>query len=116
MKDRMNTPELIDWAKVRELCNDVGRDGLDEVIALFMEEAETAMQTIGMAEDLESALHFVKGCALNLGFDRFTTLAAEGEALAARGLPDQVDLTQLGQVYRESRDLFLAEFPMRIAA
>jgi len=109
-------PLLIDWTKVRELCEDVGRDGLDEVIDLFLEEVETALQTIGMAEDLEAALHFVKGCSLNIGFHHFTQLAAAGEALAARGCPDQVDLTGLDHAYRQSKDLFLAEFQSRLVA
>lgn len=108
--------DLINWAKVQDLCDDVGRDSLDEVIDLFLEEVETALQTIGMAEDLEAALHFVKGCALNIGFDHFTHLAATGESLAARGLPDQVDLTALDHAYRISKQVFLAEVRTRIAA
>ncbi|WP_407493893.1 Hpt domain-containing protein [Pseudooceanicola sp. MF1-13] len=109
-------PTLIDWTKVQDLCEDVGRDGFDEVVELFLEEVETALQTIGMAEDLEAALHFVKGCALNIGFDHFTDLAAQGERLAARGLPDQVDLVALDHAYRITRDLFLSEVRDRIAA
>ena len=107
---------MIDWTKVTELVADVGREGFDEVLELFLQEVETALQTIALAGDLESALHFVKGCALNLGFADFARLCAEGEALAARGHPDEVDFDRLHQVYRESRDLFLSEFRSRIAA
>ena len=107
---------MIDWTKVTELVNDVGRDGFDEVLELFLQEVETALQTMALSEDLEAALHFVKGCAMNLGFTEFAALCASGEALAARGRPDSVDLGALHRVYRESRDRFLAEFPARIAA
>jgi len=107
---------MIDWTKVNELVEDVGPDGFEEVLGLFLQEVETALLTIALAEDLEAALHFVKGCALNLGFADFARLCAEGEALAARGKPDQVDLEALHQTYRQSRDLFLAEVRDRIAA
>ena len=108
--------ELIDWTKVTELASDVGHDGFDEVLELFLQEVETALQTMAMSEDLEAALHFVKGCALNLGFAEFAARCATGEQLAARGQPDDVDLEGLHSIYRESRDLFLAEFRARLAA
>ena len=111
-----DTDHLIDWTKVLELREDVGPEGFAEVVELFLEEVETALQTIGMAEDLEAALHFVKGCALNIGFASFAHAAASGESLAARGLPDKVDLTGLADTYRASRDLFLRELRSRTAA
>ncbi|WP_375174075.1 Hpt domain-containing protein [Pseudooceanicola sp.] len=107
---------MIDWGKVTELVADVGADGFDEVLTLFLQEVETALQTIALAEDLEAALHFVKGCALNLGFEDFARCCAEGEALAARGRPDEVDLETLHRIYWQSRALFLSEVRERIAA
>lgn len=111
-----DTEHLINWTKVLELRQDIGPDGFAEVVALFLEEVETALQTIGMADDLEAALHFVKGCALNIGFASFARAAAAGEGLAARGQPDSVDLTVLVDVYRASRDSFLRELRERTAA
>lgn len=107
---------MIDWTKVTELADDIGRDAFDEVVDLFLQEVETALGTIALADDLEAALHFVKGSALNLGFTDFARLCAEGEALAARGQPDAVQLDPLHTCYQESRDLFLAEFRDRLAA
>jgi HPt (histidine-containing phosphotransfer) domain-containing protein len=107
---------MIDWDKVQELAEDVGRDGFDDVLDLFLQEVETALQTIAMADDLEAALHFLKGCALNLGFADFARLCAKGETLAARGRPDEVDFTALTRAYVESRDIFLAEYVARLAA
>lgn len=107
---------LIDWTKVTELAADVGQDGFDEVLDLFLQEVETALQTMALSEDLEAALHFIKGCALNLGFAEFARRCADGESLAARGQPDQVDLDGIHHAYRESRDVFLSEFRARLAA
>lgn len=107
---------LIDWTKVNELAEDVGLDGFDEVVELFLQEVETALQTIALTDDLEAALHFVKGCALNLGFAEVARICAEGEALAARGLPDRVELAPLYRIYADSRAVFLTEFRERIAA
>lgn len=107
---------MIDWIKVRELADDIGRDAFDEVVDLFLQEVETALRTIALAEDVEAALHFVKGCALNLGFSELATLCARNEALAARGLPDRVQLDPLHDCYRKSRDMFLSEFRDKIAA
>ena len=107
---------MIDWTKVTELADDIGHDNLEEVLDLFLQEGETALQTIALAEDLEAALHFVKGCALNLGFAAFADLCAQGEARAARGDPDSVDIAGLARAYHESRDLFLSEYRVRLAA
>ncbi|EAQ04035.1 Hpt domain protein [Pseudooceanicola batsensis HTCC2597] len=107
---------MIDWNKAQQLAGEVGSDRFEEVAVLSLQAIEIALQTIGMAEDLEAALHFVKRCALNLGFAAFATRVAEAEHLAALGRPDEVDLIGLGRVYRESRDLFLTEFRGRIAA
>lgn len=107
---------LIDWTKVTELAADVGRDGFDEVLDLFLQEVETALQTMAMSEDLEAALHFIKGCAMNLGFTDLANRCAAGESLAARGQPDSVDLDGIHQSYRDSHDLFMSEFRARLAA
>lgn len=107
---------MIDWTKVTELAADVGEDGFEEVLELFLQEVETALRTIALSDDLEAALHFVKGCAMNLGFVDFARLCGEGEALAARGRADDVDLDTLHQTYQDSRDVFLSQFRQRIAA
>ena len=107
---------MIDWTKVTELVADVGRDGYEEVVELFLQEVDTALQTIALSDDLEASLHFVKGCAMNLGFSEVARLFTEGEALAAKGRPDEVDLIALHKIYHDSRELFLTEVQHRIAA
>ena len=54
-------------------------------------------------------MHFLKGSALSLGFDRFSKLCQDAERHAAAGQAAEVDLTALLQIYDESRTVFLAE-------
>lgn len=58
---------MIDWTRVEELKSDVGADEFDEVVELFFMEVETAIEALPDATDRDAALHFIKGCALNLG-------------------------------------------------
>jgi HPt (histidine-containing phosphotransfer) domain-containing protein len=79
---------MIDWARVSELRDEIGGDDFAEVVALFLEEADEVVARLPACSDaksLESALHFLKGAALNLGFRALAQLCQEGERLAASG-------------------------------
>jgi len=60
-------------------------------------------------------LHFLKGSALNLGFDRFSFLCAKGEQVAADGSMD-VDLNAVISSFEKSKAMFIAELSKRLAA
>ena len=78
----------IDWERVTELRDEIGADGFGEVVALFLEEADEVMARITTAHGakaVEADLHFLKGAALNLGFQDFAALCQEGERRAAAG-------------------------------
>ena len=110
---------MIDWSKVNELRQEIGDEDFAEVVDLFLEEVEEAMQKLrdGCPNDkLECCLHFLKGSALNLGFDAFSKLCAEGEVAAAQGNGGQIDTGEIIRVYDDSRALFLDELPQRLAA
>ncbi|MGI3169757.1 Hpt domain-containing protein [Pseudooceanicola sp. C21-150M6] len=107
---------MINWDKVQELAEDVGQDAFGEVLELFLSEVETALRCLPVSDDIEAAVHFVKGCALNLGFEQLALACATAERLAATGAPDKVDITALDRIYQSSRDLFLAEYRQRLAA
>ncbi|MCE6961040.1 Hpt domain-containing protein [Cereibacter sphaeroides] len=101
---------MIDWARVADLRGEVGTEGFDEVVTMFMEETdETIRRLNGRREDagLEELLHFLKGSALNLGFTTVSRLCQEGERLAAAGRGSEVDLVQLTDSYRNTRHEFL---------
>lgn len=110
---------MIDWSKVTELREEIGEEDFGEVVELFLEEVDEAIAQLsaGLPEEkLECCLHFLKGSALNLGFAAFSTLCAAGEAAAATGEYDRVDLAEVVASYEASKQTFLAELAQRPAA
>lgn len=102
---------MIDWARVADLRGEVGTDGFEEVVLLFLEETDETIRRLaeaGTAEGLEEMLHFLKGSALNLGFTAVSRLCEEGERLAAAGRGIEVNLDRLIDSYHGARDDFLA--------
>lgn len=62
---------MIDWARVRELQDEIGADDFGEIVEVFMEEVEAAIGALPDADkgsELEELMHLIKGCAWNLGF------------------------------------------------
>ena len=79
---------MIDWARVTELCAEIGADDFNEVVDLFLEEADEVIVRLepnNTAASLEADLHFLKGAALNLGLSALAALCQEGERRAALG-------------------------------
>lgn len=71
---------MIDWERVAELQEEVGTEDFYEVVELFFEEVEEALdrlvtQNVATAE----SLHFLKGSALNLGFEELAALCKVAE-------------------------------------
>ncbi|MFV0492540.1 MAG: Hpt domain-containing protein [Pseudorhodobacter sp.] len=98
---------MIDWSRVAELHDEIGREDLAEVVALFLEETDEVMDGLAQCDGrdaLHTALHFLKGSALNLGFQRLAKLCRDGEHHDALG-PEQ--LAQLITCYADSKDRFL---------
>lgn len=111
---------MIDWARVAELRDEIGAEDFDEVVDLFLSEvSETIDQLPDAAKDtaeLAARLHFLKGSALNLGFETLATLCQDGERAASTGAAATVDLAVIIESYGQSRTEFLRELPMRLAA
>ena len=99
---------MIDWDRVRELRSEIGPDDFDEVVSLFLEEADEAIARLsldGGAKALAADLHFLKGAALNLGFDTLSALCQDGERRA--GVGDlSVDLAAVKEAYADCRSDF----------
>lgn len=102
---------MIDWPRVRELKDEVGEDGFEEVIELFLEEVEEVIEKLatGDRSQLEQDLHFLKGSALNLGFQNFSNQCLEGERMSASGAAADVDLAGVISCYHQSKATFLAD-------
>lgn len=101
---------MIDWKRVAQLRDEVGPDDFAEVVELFLEEVDEVITRLPAAEDartLESELHFLKGSALNLGFERFGQMCQEGERQAARNALAGLEIEPIRDCYAESRRAFL---------
>ncbi len=81
-------------------------------VQLFLEETDEVTKKItgGLADQaIESALHFLKGSALNLGFRKLAALCQTGEKAAANGQFDKIDLAQVVTLYQASKAAFQSE-------
>lgn len=107
---------MIDWERVAQLREEVGPESFSEVVELFLEEVDEAVARLGCstaAEALAGELHFLKGSALNLGFDRFGQMCQEAERRAA---PATVEVGPILACYAESRRTFLDALDRRQVA
>lgn len=106
---------MIDWPRVKELREEIGAEDFGEVVEIFLEEVETVLDKLraGDRGQLEQDLHFLKGSALNLGFEQFSTLCLEGEREAAEGNSGSVDVASILASFAASKTCFLKELPER---
>ncbi|NBZ86775.1 Hpt domain-containing protein [Stagnihabitans tardus] len=105
----MTDDRLIDWARVRELRYEIGEDGFEEVVGLFLDEADETVARLSPdvgAKKFAADLHYLKGAALNLGFQALAACCQDGERRANQG-DLSVDLDLLRSTYAESRARFL---------
>jgi HPt (histidine-containing phosphotransfer) domain-containing protein len=108
---------MINWDQVAQLRDEVGADEFDEVVDLFLEEVEQVIARLKSVEaqsELREDMHFLKGSALNLGFDAFGQMCQEGERKVAAG--HSVELAKLFACYDASRQLFLEGIAGRAVA
>ena len=99
---------MIDWKRVDCLRAEIGEDDFAEVVTLFLEEVDEALERLGKATTSaarEAALHFLKGSALNIGFVDFAAACQAGERAAAAG--KAIDSGAISACYRASRSAFL---------
>ena len=79
---------MINWVRVAELYSDFGEDSFAEIVDVFLSEVAEGLVRLRDADDtktLRAEFHFLKGAALNLGFDDVAAQCGEGEARAAAG-------------------------------
>lgn len=110
---------MIDWSRVEELRTEIGADDFAEVVEIFLEEVEEAIDAIRgevPTDKIESKLHFLKGSALNLGFSEFSTLCQAGETAAAQGEYKKISLSDVIRSYEHSKAEFLRALPNVSAA
>lgn len=108
---------MIEWSRVKELRDEVGAEDFDEVVDLFLEEVEEVIERLrgtAQPDQLEGDLHFLKGSALNLGFQDFSKLCQIGESRSARGEAPLVDVGEIISSFETSKTVFQAEAPVHL--
>jgi len=101
---------MINWARAHELEEDFGKEGLGEVVDLFLSEVEEALGRLAATQDaatLEDNLHFLKGSALNLGFDAVGALCVAREDAVSAAAGGAFVVGPLKEMYQASRAEFL---------
>lgn len=109
---------MIDWERVKELRGEIGDDDFAEVAAMFLDEADQAVSRLvpGLtAKAMEDDLHFLKGAALNLGFQDLSALCQDSERRAAAG-DTTVNLDAVRATYFTSKAAFQGGMAQAFAA
>lgn len=109
---------MIDWDRVATLKEEVGAEDFEEVVELFLEEVDSAIDALAAQkqyDDLEEKLHFLKGSALSLGFRSFSDLCQAGETAAAQSADAAIDVDEILQCYAQSRKSFLGDLQQKVA-
>lgn len=109
---------MIDWGRVKELRSEIGAEDFQEVVDLFLQEADEAIARLGPTAGpraLAADLHFLKGAALNLGFVDLSALCQDGERRASAGQTD-IDIAAVRATYRLSRQTFISGAEAALAA
>lgn len=111
---------MIDWQRIRELVDEFGADDFAEVVDLFLQEVEGAIdqlaESCGDPSLMAQHMHFLKGAALNLGFSELSDLCSQGESAAKAGSSDPAMVETVRRKFAESRVVFQRELPTRCAA
>ncbi|WP_299152694.1 Hpt domain-containing protein [uncultured Tateyamaria sp.] len=110
---------MIDWQRVTTLRAEIGEEDFEEVVPLFIEEVSEITDGLSGEVDLsqlEANLHCLKGSAMNLGFSEFASLCHRGEALAAAGNAESVDVEEILTSFEASKTAFLSGLSQGAAA
>ena len=96
---------MINQTRLNELKDEVGEDDFNEVFELFCEEVEEVLAELEAIppSQLAERLHFLKGSALNIGFDDLGALC-QSEEIRLKGNPTvTVDFPALRATYQASK-------------
>lgn len=100
---------MLDWDRITELRHEVGEDEFQLILELFLDEVEGVMMRLSRhnATRLETDLHFLKGCAWNLGFAAFGNLCDVSERMTADGGAQDVSIEALMASYSDSKQALM---------
>ena len=93
---------MINWERVAELQEEVGAEDFEEVMEIFLEEVEEALERLeSQHSGTTETLHFLKGSALNLGFEKLALLCKEAEQ--KKGAIDQTVTAEIKEAYESAK-------------
>ena len=73
---------LVDFGRLAALRDEIGEDGFDEVLDIFIRESDEVVHRLCGSRaggTMEADLHFLKGNALTLGMDALAEMCRRGE-------------------------------------
>ncbi|MDD7970245.1 Hpt domain-containing protein [Roseinatronobacter alkalisoli] len=85
---------VIDWTRVQELYEEIGEDAFEEVLSLFVEEVDEALERLHAADTSAASMsefHFLKGAALNLGLSEMAEVCSRGEKMSNDAAPTEAE-------------------------
>lgn len=92
---------MIDWDRVDGLRDEIGEEAFADVVALFLRECDETVDGIAAHGAAGPEVrHFLKGAALNLGFDALARVCDDPASGADAG--------RLVSVYADTRAAFVA--------
>lgn len=96
---------MIDWDRVKELRSEVGEEDFAEVVEMFFEEIEGALERLfGSAPDaVGEELHFIKGSALNIGLIGVSDLCRSAETKLRQAPAPHVELRAIHAAFGKSK-------------
>lgn len=107
---------MLDWNRIRELQSEVGEDEFKLILELFLDEVEDVIMRVSKrhAGRLATDLHFLKGCAWNLGFRGFGEMCDAGERLAIAGKASKFNLEAMMECYSASKQMMLQQLKAEV--
>lgn len=84
------------------MYEEVGEEALGEVLDLFTSEVDEGLLRLAEAttpKAIAAEFHFLKGAALNLGFEEVVSLCAQGEANASAGRATEQERLALTRLF-----------------
>ncbi len=107
---------MIDKTRIGQLRADIGEDDFFIIVAGFLQEGEEALTKLRERGGDDSAtpalLHFLKGCAVNLGF---CAVAEYCEIHKTNPAPDITVLTNHFQTERQELSALIGAIPQKSA-
>ena len=96
---------MINQTRLNELKEEVGEDDFAEVFEIFREEVEEVLDTLQATppSQLADRLHFLKGSALNIGFDELGTLCQIEEMRLKNDPASSIDIPRIRARYQASK-------------